>query len=119
MGGGIKRFLDIVTAASVKNDSFVCIDEIENGLHYSAYILLWKSLLYLSSSCNVQLFITTHNIETLASLKSVLEDNEFENMREFIKVFTVSKTLKAGFKSYGYSFEGFKDAIDNEMEIRN
>jgi AAA15 family ATPase/GTPase len=119
MGDGIRRFLNIVTAVSEKQNSFVCIDEIENGLHYSAYKLLWKSLLAFSEQNNVQLFIATHNIETLACLKSVLEEKEHASMQNFAKVFTVSKTLKAGYKTYKYSFEGFKDAIERETEIRN
>jgi AAA15 family ATPase/GTPase len=118
MGDGIRRFLNIVTAVYEKENSFVCIDEIENGLHYSAYKLLWKSLLSFLSINDVQLFITTHNIETLTCLKSVLEEDEFKNMRGFSKVFAVSKTEKSEFKTYRYSFEEFKTAIDNDIELR-
>lgn len=119
MGDGIRRFLNIVSAVYEKEKSFVCIDEIENGLHYSAYKLLWKSLLSFSSQNNVQLFITTHNIETLVCLKSVLEEEQFKPMQEYSKVFAVSRTVNSGHKAYKYSFEGFKDAIDHENEIRN
>lgn len=118
MGGGVKRFLNIVTAVAEKKDAFVCIDEIENGLHYSSYALLWKSLLTFSEQNNVQLFITTHNIETLACLKSVLEDGAFQSMQEHTKVFDVLKTKIAGNKTYRYSFEGFQEAIDREFELR-
>jgi AAA15 family ATPase/GTPase len=119
MGDGIRRFLNIVTAVSEKQNAFILIDEIENGLHYSAYKWLWKSLLSFSAQNNVQLFITTHNIETLASLKFVLEETQFENIRDYCKVFNVTKTKNAGFQTYKYSFEGFKDAIEYETEIRN
>lgn len=119
MGDGVRRYLNIITSVLEKKDAFICIDEIENGLHYSAYKLLWKSLLSFSEQNNVQLFITTHNIETLGSLKSVLEEKEFENMQDFAKVFTVAKTLKAGYQAYRYSFEGFQNAIECETEIRS
>ena len=119
MGDGIRRFLNIVTSVYEKKDSFVCIDEIENGLHYSAYKLLWKNLLSFSNLNNVQLFITTHNIETLSCLKSVLEEDPFTSMQEYCKVFAVSRTLNSGHKAYKYSYEGFKDAIEHETEIRN
>jgi AAA15 family ATPase/GTPase len=119
MGDGIRRFLNIVTAVSERKDTFVCIDEIENGLHYSAYKLLWNSLLSFSNLNNAQLFITTHNIETLICFKSVLEDEKFASMREYCKAFTVSRTVNAGYQAYRYSFEGFKDAIEHETEIRN
>jgi AAA15 family ATPase/GTPase len=106
-------FLNIVTAVSEKQNAFILIDEIENGLHYSAYKLLWKSLLVFSRQNDVQLFITTHNIETLSCLKSVLEECEFENMRDYSKAFAISKTV-----AYKYSFEGFKTDIENDIELR-
>jgi AAA15 family ATPase/GTPase len=118
LGDGIRRFLNIITSVLEKRDAFICIDEIENGLHYSAYKLLWKSLLSFSEQNDVQLFITTHNIEMIESLKSVLEEKEFENMQDFAKVFKVAKTVKAGYQAYRYSFKEFQTAIDNDIEIR-
>jgi len=119
MGDGIRRFLIIATSVAERQDSVVCIDEIENGLHYSAYKLLWESLISLSQRHNVQLFISTHNIETLTCLKNLLEKEEHKAMRELTQVFTVSKTINAGYKAYRYSYDGFKDAIEHETEIRN
>jgi len=118
MGSGVRRFLDIVTSVFEKRNSFVCIDEIENGLHYSAYRRLWETIITFSKQNNVQLFITTHSIETLVCLKSVLEETKSEDMRNFSKVFAVSKTTKSEFKTYKYSFEEFKTAIDNDIELR-
>ena len=118
MGDGIRRFLSIITAVSEKPNAFILIDEIENGLHYSAYKLLWKSLLSYTLQSDVQLFITTHNIETLVSLKSVLEEKQFENMQNFSKVFAVEKTINSEYKAYKYSYEEFKTAIENDIEIR-
>jgi AAA15 family ATPase/GTPase len=118
MGDGIRRFLDIVTSIFERHNSFICIDEIENGLHYSIYKWLWKSLIMFSNQNNVQLFITSHNIETLTCLESILEEEEFQDMRDFSKVFAVSKTEKAEFKAYQYPFEEFKTAIKNDIELR-
>jgi AAA15 family ATPase/GTPase len=118
MGDGVRRFLNIVTAVLEKQNSFVMIDEIENGLHYSAYKHLWKSLLSLISQNDVQLFITTHSIETLECLKSVLEDSQYENMWGCSKVFDLSKTAQSEYKAYKYSYKEFKTAIDNDIELR-
>jgi AAA15 family ATPase/GTPase len=118
MGDGTCRFLDIVTSLFEKRNSFICIDEIENGLHYSAYKWLWKNLITFSNQNNVQLFITSHNIETLACLKSILEEDNFQDMRDFSKVFAVSKTEESEFKAYEYPFEEFKTAIENDIEMR-
>jgi AAA15 family ATPase/GTPase len=118
MGDGIRRFLNIITAVSEKQNLFVCIDEIDNGLHYSVYKLLWKSLLAFSEQNDVQLFVTTHNIETLSCLKSILEESEFENMRSYSRVFAISKTMDAKYIAYKYTFEEFKTAIENDIELR-
>jgi AAA15 family ATPase/GTPase len=118
LGDGIRRFLNIVTAILEKQNSFIMIDEIENGLHYSAYKNLWKSILSFAKLNEKQLFITTHNIETLECLKSVLEDSQYEDMRDFAKVFSISKTEQSEYKAYKYSYEEFKTAIDNDIELR-
>jgi len=120
MGDGIRRFLGIITSVleKEKQNSFILIDEIENGLHYTAYKNLWKSLLAFVEQNEVQLFITTHNIETLECLKSVLEEERYEKMCDYSRVFAVSKTAKSEYKAYKYSYEEFKTAIDNDIELR-
>jgi len=118
MGDGIRRFLNIVTAVSEKQNVFVLIDEIENGLHYSAYKVLWKNLISYSLQNDVQLFITTHNIETLESLRAILEESQYEEMRNYSKVFSISKTAEYKYKAYKYSYEEFKTAIENDLELR-
>lgn len=118
MGDGIRRFLNIVTAVSEKYNAFILIDEIENGLHYSAYEVLWKNLIFYSQQNNVQLMITTHNIETLESLRAILEDSQYKEMRDYSKVFSISRTAESKYKAYKYSYEEFKTAIENDMELR-
>jgi len=117
-GDGVRKFLNIATTIAEKKDSIVLIDEIENGLHYSAHKQLWKSIISLSKEFNVQLFITTHSIETLRCLKELLEETNYAPFQKNIAVYTVSHTQKSGIKTYKYSYEGFKDAIDTETEIR-
>jgi AAA15 family ATPase/GTPase len=138
MGEGIKSFLNIVTAVLgkllltiesgsewlkinptvINSNAFVCIDEIENGLHYSAHKNLWKALLSFVSQNDTQLFIATHNIETITSLKGVLEE-DFTSMQNDVAVFDIEKTKKAGYMAYRYSYKGFRGALENEIEIRD
>jgi AAA15 family ATPase/GTPase len=118
MGEGIRRFLSIVTSVSGKQLAFACIDEIENGLHYSAHKRLWKELLSVVLQSDIQLFITTHNIEVVSSLKTVLE-KDFTSMQDDVVVFDLAKTKKAGYMAYRYSYKGFRGALENEIEIRD
>ncbi len=117
-GDGVRKFLNIVTTIAEKKDSIVLIDEIENGLHYSAHKSLWESIITISDEFNVQLFITSHNIETLRCLKELLDSQTYSQFQERLSVFTIYHSKNAGIKNYKYSYEGFKDAIETETEIR-
>lgn len=118
VGDGIKKYMNIITTISERIGSIVLIDEIENGLHYSAHKLLWKSIISISKEFNAQLFITTHNSETLKCLKEVIELSEFETIQNDLSIYNVSHTSKSGIKTYKYSYTGLKDAIETNTEIR-
>jgi AAA15 family ATPase/GTPase len=119
IGDGMRKFLNIITAIAEAKNSIIFIDEIENGLHYSAHKLLWENIISMTEIFNTQLFITTHNLETLSCLKQALEVKQYEKMQNFVKVFTLTQTSKSGFKSYRYSYEAFKEAIEKETELRS
>ena len=118
-GDGVRRYFNIVTTIADKPDSIILIDEIENGLHYSAHLLLWESIFSISKEFNVQLFISTHSIETLKSLKAVLEEECNIKDQENLSVYTIADTKKEGTKAYKYSYTGFRDAIETETELRS
>lgn len=117
-GNGVRRIFDIITHIASESGNIILIDEIENGLHYSAHSALWKSIFSICNSLNVQLFITTHNIETLSSLKDTLELNKYQDMQDEVAVFNLVDTQKQGLKAYCYSFEGIKEAIELNQEMR-
>ncbi len=117
-GDGVRRYLNIITTIAEKNHSLIAIDEIENGLHFSTHKLLWESIFNISREFNAQLFITTHNIETLKCLKDLIENKHDDDIKNSLSVINVSHTKKAGIKAYNYSFDGLKDAIETETEIR-
>ncbi|NOQ34688.1 MAG: AAA family ATPase [Methylococcaceae bacterium] len=118
LGNGIQRVVNIITQIANETNDIVLIDEIETGLHFSAHTALWKGIFSLCKKLNTQLFITTHSIETLKSLKEVLELNEYQEMQDNIAVFNLVDTQKQGLKSYCYSFDGIKEAIELNQEMR-
>ncbi|MDR1056523.1 MAG: ATP-binding protein [Prevotellaceae bacterium] len=71
------------------------IDEIENGLHYSAHKLLWKYILSLFNNLNIQLFITIYSIDMLQALKEILEGEQ--DIRDMINLFIIVNTAKKRF----------------------
>lgn len=117
MGEGSRRILSVLSAlVDVDDSTIVFIDEIENGLHYSAHKMLWEGIIRALRSSKAQLFVTTHNIETLKYLQKALEiEVDFQSE---VRCFNIVKTKKAGYKAYKYSYEGFAGALENEIEIR-
>ena len=96
-GDGIRRFLNIVSTIANLESKVVLIDEIENGLHYTAYKLLWQSILAISEITNVQLFITTHSMETLKCLNEILREESNTKYRDWVNSYTIANTKLKGF----------------------
>jgi len=116
-GDGTRRYLSLMLALYNSRDGIALIDELENGLHFSTLVPLWDNLIRLSKELNVQLFITTHNIEILRSLKSALEKEKNKNFQQQVRAYPL-KDIKGEHKSYKYDFESFEHAIDCEIELR-
>ena len=115
-GDGLRRYLNIVAASANPMNNILLIDEIENGLHYSAYKKLWEAIFALATTTNKQVFITTHSKETLSRLNEMLEEHpEYQQM---VRLYTLAKTPIRGHQAYKYSFEGLSGACENDVELR-
>ncbi len=117
MGDGLRRYLNIVAASANPINNILLIDEIENGLHYSAYKKLWEAIFALAVSTNKQAFVTTHSKETLQKLNQMLE--EHPEYRNEMRLYTLENTLKKGYQAYKYTYEGLCGACKNNIEIRS
>lgn len=62
-GDGVQRWFYILGAIALYKNSIICIDEIDTGFHPDAQTQFSKHLVQYARDNNVQLFITTHNIE--------------------------------------------------------
>lgn len=116
-GDGLRRYLSIVAASANPMTNIILIDEIDNGLHYSAYKKLWEAIFALATETNKQIFVTTHNKETLYRLNEMLEDNP--SYQDALRLYTIENTKLKGHQAYKYSFEGLNAACKNDVEIRS
>lgn len=116
LGDGLRRYLNIVAAAANPRTNIILIDEIDNGLHYSAYKKLWEAIFALATSTNKQVFITTHSKETLYRLNEMLEEKP--DYQQAFRLYTIANTLKKGHQAYKYTFEGLQGACENDVEMR-
>lgn len=117
-GDGVRRFLGIVAHVIDPTTDIVLIDEIENGLHYSAYSKLWESLILAAISNNVQLFVTTHSKETLRSLADTYSKLDGKLRADDVRVYTIDQEVNGEQHVYALSAEGLQGAIESNIEIR-
>ncbi|MBR3411577.1 MAG: AAA family ATPase [Bacteroidales bacterium] len=117
MGDGLRRYLNIISASANPLNNILLIDEIENGLHYSAYKKLWEAIFALAVSTNKQVFVTTHSKETLQKLNQMLE--EHPEYRNEMRLYTLENTLKKGYQAYKYTYDGLNGACENDIELRS
>ena len=116
-GDGLSRYLSILAASTNPINNVVLIDEIDNGLHYSAYKKLWEAIFALAVSTNKQIFVTTHSKETLQKLNDMLEEHpEYQNE---MALYTLEQTKLKGHQAYRLPYEGLAEACKNNVEIRS
>ena len=115
-GDGMFRYLTIVAASANPITNIVLLDEIDNGLHYSAYKKLWEAIFAMATATNKQVFVTTHSKETLHRLNEMLEENPA--YQQEMRLYTIANTQKNGYQAYKYTYEGLSGACENDVELR-
>lgn len=118
MGDGINRILTIILAMLNCENGVLLIDEFENGLHYSVQYQLWKVINDLSTKLNVQVFATTHSMDTLRSLSELINDYPIEEMQEKVACYYLQRTQTNEIKGYRYSADNFEFLINKGEDIR-
>ncbi|WP_175470968.1 AAA family ATPase [Hymenobacter psychrophilus] len=119
MGEGVQRLLDIAAAVAHSSGGIVLIDEIDNGLHYSALRILWKGILQAAREYDVQVFATTHSAEALRHLTWVLDNEENADYRNDVAAYTLIRADGDMVRTYRYDYEQLDYALDHGVEVRN
>lgn len=111
MGDGIRKLLHLYLAIIVKEYNIVLIDEVENGLHYSMYEILWKYIYKLAKARNCQIIATTHSYENIVAFQSVLSN------KDDMAYFRLGKNDEK-ITAHRFSAEMLDEAISLNMEVR-
>ena len=112
----IVTYLSIVLTSA--RGAVVCLDEIENGLHYSAMLPMWRAVVRAAITRGVQLVVTSHNIEMMQKISrdenvaGVLANQGVFAYKKFVRFDDGSFTVKH------YDFDQFAYAVQNSLEVR-
>jgi AAA15 family ATPase/GTPase len=86
LGEGTNRFIEILCVLLSNVNGTVLIDEIENGIHYTKLYDVWKAIIEIVQKETIQLFVTTHDDESIEALLKASQDRAFEKVTS-IKLF--------------------------------
>lgn len=118
MGDGMRKLISIILSVYSCKDGVLMIDEVDNGFHYTTMPLLWNVLLTAAKANNTQVFVTSHNIDSLRGLSKVLEEDDNARFRNLVAAHKLVNDADGNLQSFRYDYEAFDYSIKQELEIR-
>ena len=115
MGEGLKKYLAILASVIVGEYKYICIDEIENGLHFESTHKLLESVIKLAQKTDIQLFVSTHSYEFLEILNAISSENQYEQ----IAIFNIARTKLKGLQTYKYDMKDLENLLKTKTEFRD
>ncbi len=113
LGDGIMRLFAAALALAHSRNGFLVIDEVENGIHYSALKGFWEMMLEAAEKYNVQVFATTHSFDCVRAFARAAVDNENADGT------LVRLDKKDGqLRTVEYSEKHLEIAADQDIEVR-
>jgi ABC-type thiamine transport system ATPase subunit len=76
LGQGFSRMLNLFASIMVKHTQVLLIDEFENGLQHNALVPIWTALGTIARERDIQIFATTHSMETIQAAHAVFGASE-------------------------------------------
>jgi AAA15 family ATPase/GTPase len=116
-GDGVKRALVLANSIAKANGGILLIDEIETSIHEQLYDDIFRFVLKACALYNIQLFITTHSIETVDSL---LKTQDYDSQTDFDNI-NVITLKKVGDKTLSRNLNGRRVSENREsfnFEVR-
>jgi AAA15 family ATPase/GTPase len=114
LGHGLKRYVAIISALLVCQNSCLFLDEIENGIHYTQLDKLWQIILTLAEEINCQVFATTHSKECLESFYNVSKKMAYKN----ISYLKLTRLKNGQISSSVFDYELLENSLEQNHEIR-
>ncbi len=113
VGEGFSRMLELAVGVAQVEGGLLLVDEIENGLHYSAHKGIFSTLFDLALEFDVQIVATTHSRECVIAAREALGDKGADD-------FAYHRIARQDGKVKAFSFDSemIDVAAEFKMEIR-
>lgn len=113
LGGGVIRLFRLYLSLFTARNGIVVIDEIENGMHFSALGNLWELVRKSSRDWNVQFIATTHNNECIEAAMAAFEEEPSD-----LSIHKLFSDESGRVRAITFTGETLKGARDLDLEVR-
>ncbi len=113
LGQGFNRLAYLYAGLLGQNANIALIDEIENGIHYSALPILWQGIANIARELDIQIFATTHSYECIQAAAKV-----FEATPEEFQLIRLERTDDNNIKPVLIRDENLAVVLESNWEIR-
>ena len=113
-GDGLNKLMFILLSIITHPYSLILIDEIETGIHYSAYEALWKAIIATAQKYSCQIIATTHSYECIVGAVNGLKGINISDTFCYFRIDRQDNNTIA----YRYSNNLLHTAIDTNLEVR-
>ncbi len=117
-GSGMVRACSVMAYCLLGANRILLIDEISSGLHYKAMSLFLKTILRFSIQENTQVFVTTHSLGVLRSLREILGSDDMADAQEALVCYALQRDRTGLVRGYRYSYSNLNHCIRHNIEIR-
>jgi len=114
LGEGTNRYIEILATLLSNADDTFFIDEVENGIHYTKLYDVWKAIIEIVQKENIQLFVTTHDRESIEALAEASRDMNFNQIASV----KLEKDEKNVIFPIILNHDSFLATVDSGMDIR-
>lgn len=114
-GEGMSTVADIVSLIYSKDVQVVLIDEIENGIHYSALQSFWWHIKRAVRASKAQVIATTHSRECLDAAQAAFA-KDAQEMLGLIRL--TRKPGASDVLATTYNFDEIKSALEMNLDVR-
>ena len=92
LGDGVQRWFYLVGCMLIHRNSIICIDEVDVGIHPAAQESFCRNLIKYAKKYNVQLFLTSHNLEFMDHF--INASLVLDQVSDYVRIFTLKHDNK-------------------------
>ena len=116
-GDGLKKVALLGSFLVKSRDGILLIDEIETSLHHKYYSDVFAFIVRIARAFNVQVFITTHNDETIKEFLKINEKYK-DNKNDIVNIYTIRNKKEKTYARLLKGSEAYEYIVLNGNEGR-